>query len=99
MSLQFRLVRQNAIQTTIQARIVDLAFFDPQQVIQRRRRIPALFDWRAGLRASSNIREDGSHVPGPHPGLVPFAGEGAASDGDRKESARMRGKPIASPRR
>ena len=50
--LQLRLVRQTPIQATIQARVVDLAFLDPQQIVQRRRWIPALFNcqfaaWRA----------------------------------------------------
>jgi hypothetical protein len=42
--LQLRLVRQNPIQTAVQARVVDLAVCDPQEVVQRRRWIPALFN-------------------------------------------------------
>jgi hypothetical protein len=44
MPLQLRLVRQNAVQTAVQARVVDLAIFDLQQIVERRRGIPALFD-------------------------------------------------------
>ena len=38
------MLQQNAVQTAIQARIVNPAFFDLQQIVQRRGRIPALFD-------------------------------------------------------
>src|SRR5205814_9601489 len=52
MPLQFRLVRQDAIQTAVQTRVVDLPVLDPQQIVQRRPGIPTLFDrqltaWRA----------------------------------------------------
>ena len=43
-SLQPSLVRQNAIQAAIQAGVIDLAFFDSQQIIQGCPRIPTLFD-------------------------------------------------------
>lgn len=43
MLFQPGLLRQNAIQTAIQACVVDLAFFDVQHIAQGRSRIPALF--------------------------------------------------------
>lgn len=55
MPLQLRLVRQYAIQTAIQARVVDLAFFDLQQIIQRRRRIPALLDRQFAARCAQPV--------------------------------------------
>src|SRR5271166_1748459 len=50
MPLQLRLVRQNAVQAAIQARIVDLAFFDLQQIVQRGGWIPALLDSQFAAR-------------------------------------------------
>ena len=44
MTLQLRLVRQQPVQTAVQPRVVDLGVFDPQQIVQRRGRIPALLD-------------------------------------------------------
>src|SRR6266851_5265105 len=56
MPLQLRLVRQNAVQTAVQARIVDFAFPDLQQIVQRRARIPTLLD--------------GQSLPGAHRRLI-----------------------------
>ena len=52
MPFQLRLLRQDTVQAPIQPRVVKLAFFDGEQVIQRCRGIPALFNsqlaaWRA----------------------------------------------------
>jgi len=61
--LQFRLVRQNAVQAAIQARIVDLAFFDLQQIVQHRGRIPALFNGQFAARRTETIdRQQRSHA-------------------------------------
>ena len=59
MPLQLRLVRQNPVQTAVQPRVVDLAFFDLQQIIQRRRWIPALLDRQLAARRAQPV--DGQH--------------------------------------
>jgi hypothetical protein len=50
MPFQLRLVRKNAVQAAIRSRVVDLAFFYLQQIVQRRRRIPALLDGKFAAR-------------------------------------------------
>jgi hypothetical protein len=55
MPFQLRLVRQNAVQTAVQARVVDLAVFDFQQIIQRGGRIPALLDSQFAARRAQTI--------------------------------------------
>ena len=71
MPLQFRLVRQDAIQTAVQTRVVDLAFFDPQQIVQRRRRIPALFNGQfAARRAQPVDRQQRRHARPGHIGHI-----------------------------
>src|SRR3954452_13906369 len=52
MLLQFRFVRQNAVQAAVEPCVIDLAVFDPQQVVQCCRWIPSLLNrqfaaWRA----------------------------------------------------
>ena len=55
MLLQLCLVRQNPIQTAVQPRVVDLAFLDRQQIIQRRAGIPALFNPQLAARRTQPI--------------------------------------------
>ena len=69
MPLQLRLVGQNAIQTAIPARIVDLAFFDLQQILERRGWVPALLDGQfAARRAETMDRQQGCHARPRHIG-------------------------------
>ena len=69
MPLQLRLVRQNAVQTAIQARIVDLAFFDLQQIVQRGGWIPALLDGQFAARRAQTIdRQQSRHARPGHVG-------------------------------
>ena len=55
MPLQFRLVRQDAVQAAIQTRVVDLAVFDLQKIVQRGRRIPALLDGQLAARRAETV--------------------------------------------
>ena len=55
MPFQLRLVRQNPVQTAVQARVVDLALFDLQQIVQRGGRIPALLDSQFAARRAQTI--------------------------------------------
>jgi hypothetical protein len=55
MLFQLRLVRQDPVQTAIQTRVVDLAFFDFPQIIQRRRRLPALLDRQLAARRAQSV--------------------------------------------
>lgn len=59
MLLQLRLVRQYPIQATVQTRVVDLALLDPQQIIPRGGRVPALFDSQLTARRTPTV--DGQH--------------------------------------
>src|SRR6266699_2685333 len=71
MLLQLRLVRQNPVQASVQPRVVDLAFFDTQQIIQRGGWIPALFDRQFAARCAQPVnRQHGSHPRPRHVGLV-----------------------------
>src|SRR5581483_5817241 len=55
MLLQLRFVRQNPVQATVQPRVVDLAFFNPQQIIQRSGWIPALFNRQFAARRAQPV--------------------------------------------
>src|ERR1035438_7095812 len=59
MLFQLRLVRQNTVETAVQAAVVDLAFFDLQQIIQCRRWIPALLDRQLAAGCAEPV--DGQH--------------------------------------
>ena len=50
-----RLVRQHPVQTTVQPRVVDLAFFNTQQIVQRRRWIPTLRDRQFAARRAQPV--------------------------------------------
>jgi hypothetical protein len=64
-------VRQNSIQAAVQARVVDLAVFDPQQIVQRRRWIPALFNPQfAAWSAQSVDRQQRRHTRPRHIGRI-----------------------------
>jgi len=64
-------VRQNAVQATVQTRVVDLAFFDLQQIVQRRRRIPALLDGQfAAWRTQTIDRQQSRHARPRHIGRL-----------------------------
>src|ERR1700730_14113263 len=65
MLFQFALVRQNPVQTAIQASVVDLAFFDFQQIVQRSRGIPAFLDRQLAARSAQSV--DGQHRRHPGP--------------------------------
>jgi hypothetical protein len=68
MLLQFRLVRQRTVQAAVQACIVDGPHRKAQQVIQRRRRIPALLNSQfARGRAQAVDRQKCGH---PRPGHI-----------------------------
>jgi hypothetical protein len=72
MLLQLALVRQQAIQHAIQPRVVDLAGFDAQQIVQRRGRKPALLDCQLAAWSTQPIdRQQRSHARPGHLGLVP----------------------------
>ena len=68
MALQFRLVGQQPVQTTIQAGVVDLAFRNPQQIIQCRGGIPALLD--AQLAAGRTQAVNGQQRRHSRPGYL-----------------------------
>ena len=55
MLFQLPLVRQNPVQTAIQSGVVDPAFFDLQQIIQRRRGVPALLHRQLAARAHNRL--------------------------------------------
>src|SRR6266704_3060992 len=66
MLFQPALVGQDPIQAAIQARVVDLALSDLQQIIQRRRRIPAFLDRQLTARRTEPV--DGQYRRYPRPG-------------------------------
>jgi hypothetical protein len=68
MLLQFRLVRQQAVQTAIEAGVVDLVRIDPQQIVQRRRGKPALLDGQFAARSAQPV--DGQHSRHLRPGHI-----------------------------
>ena len=63
MPLHLRLVRQNAVETAVQARVVDFAFVDLQQIVKRSRGIPTLLDGQfASRRAETIDRQQGRYA-------------------------------------
>ena len=67
--LQLRFVRQNAVQTAVETRVVDLAIFDPQQIVERGGWIPALLDGQfAAGRAEAIDRQQSRHARPRHIG-------------------------------
>ena len=69
MPLQLRLVRQNAIQTAVQARVVDLPVLDPQQIVEGGGWIPALLDGQFTARRAETIdRQQSRHARPRHVG-------------------------------
>jgi len=68
MPLQFRLVRKDAVQAAVQSRRVDLAFLDPQQIVQRGCRIPTLLDGQFAARRAQPV--DGQQRRYARPGHI-----------------------------
>jgi len=68
MTLQFRPVRQDAVQVAVKTRVVDLAFFDLQMIVQRGRWIPALLDGQFAARRTETV--DRRHRRYPRPGNI-----------------------------
>ena len=68
MLLQFRLMRQDSVQAAIQTRVVDLAFFDLQKIVQRGRRIPSLLDGQFATRRAETV--DCQQRRNPRPGHI-----------------------------
>ena len=68
MPLQLRLVWQHPVQATVQPRVVDLAFFDSQQIIQSRGRVPALFNRQLTAWRAQPV--DRQHRGNPRPGHI-----------------------------
>jgi hypothetical protein len=67
--LQLRLVRQHAVQTAVETRVVDLAFFDPQQIVECGGWIPALLDGQFAARRAQPIdRQQRGHARPRHIG-------------------------------
>ena len=71
MSLQLGLVRQNPVQTAVQTRVIDLAFFDLQQIIERCCWIPPLLNRQfAAGRAQPVDRQHSGHARPRHIGRI-----------------------------
>src|SRR5580704_18385289 len=88
MSFQLRLVRQNTVQTAVQARVIDLAIFDLQQIVQRGGRIPALLDSQfASRRAQTIDRQQRRHAR-------PWHVDGFAIDGLLEETIQFETLPY-----
>src|SRR4051812_4696155 len=71
MPLQFRLVWQNPVQAAVQPGVVDLAFFDAQQIIECCGWIPALLDRQLAARRTQTVnRQHCRHTRPRHVGLL-----------------------------